>query len=140
MTQPGQAQSPQEAIVNPRAFELMQEASWGLHQKEFSELDYFEACGLLVRLVLEITQGSDSEVRHDGLVVAESNADGREALAGHGHQLAHLMASRVNEETELIIHVARKRTFWDIIRRRRPKVVRTFHFRNEPPQKDLSSV
>lgn len=134
MTQHEQAQGPQEVTVNPRAFDLMQRGAEQAFGKPVGELDFDEASRLVGGIVMATTQGGSGKVSHEGRVVVDSEADGKEALAGYGRQMAREMAPRIDDERELVINVTRNKTLWDTIRRREPKVEHTFRFRNEPPQ------
>ncbi|HYH74837.1 MAG TPA: hypothetical protein VD735_02640 [Candidatus Saccharimonadales bacterium] len=80
------------------------------------------------------TQGEGSQVMDGDRVVLDSEADGAEAPAGYGRQLAGELAPQIDDERGLVINVLRNKTLWDIVRRRTPQVGQTFQFRNDPPQ------
>lgn len=137
MTQHEQPQAPTkvtEIIIDHRTFELMQRGSEQEFDKQVGELNFDEASILVGGVSIFFAQKGSGKVTHEGRTTIDSGADGREALEGHVRQTAREMAPHIDDERELVIKVTSNRTFLDAIRRRGPKIERTFSFRNEPPQ------
>jgi hypothetical protein len=134
MTHHEQPQAVQVLIVNPSAFELVQAYSNQEFGRPVGELNFEEASRLVGSIMVTATQHGSGTLSQEGRVIIDSAADGPEAFAAFGRQSAREIASRIDDERELVINVVRNKTLWDAILRRKPKTEETFRFRNEPPQ------
>ncbi len=126
--------APLELILDPRDYGLMQEISKQAFGKDIHVLDHGEASRLVGGFMMSITQNRSGEVARKGQVVVNSIADGQEAFAGYGRQWTRELDPQADNGRDIILKVARDRTRWEAIRNRKPKIVQTYHYRDEPPQ------
>ena len=135
MAQPNDA--PLELTVNQDAFEFMQDFSEETFGKPVDELSFYEASRLIGGVLVEAAQGySFGEGRTNDQTVVDSTEDGKEAFVGYVRQLAGEIDSQIDNEQEIVLHITRNPTLWELIRSRsrKPRTAQTYRFLNEPPQ------
>ncbi|MGV9001655.1 MAG: hypothetical protein ACOH18_01730 [Candidatus Saccharimonadaceae bacterium] len=123
-----------EVDVNADGFESLQEVSLNLFERQLTELSYEDAAFLVGGLIRGLTQSEGMRVIStvNGRVVVDSKLDGKESMENFGMQQARELTPGIDDEGELIINVVRNKTVWDVIRNRKPKVIKTLRYKNEP--------
>lgn len=130
-------EGPLEVTVNARTFNLMRKGAQEAFEKEVGDLDYDEASHLVGAMVVRLAQGKSKGTAtstDNGLAIVDSEQDGKQAFVGFAQLMAKEFAPRIDDEREIILNVTRNRNLWETIRGRNPKITKTYHFRNEPPQ------
>lgn len=121
-----------QCTINENGLRMLTGLAQSAFGKEFDQMNFDEAARLFTS-VLSL-YGEGTVTGPDGRIIADSRLDGVQAASGVRRNIAKKYLPRIDDERELILSVIKNKSIWDKIRKRDPKTVQTFSFKNQPPE------